>query len=196
MSVSQTVALRAYHKDQKELEWREWLHTLVYIDFRDEKSIVKRFQSFQYFVNAGLVPFVKAHGYVFRVGIHLANELANYLYSQEKYDFRLQPFEREVHGKIEINIDLDYYQLRGIPIEDWDAFWTEWQWMTDFNEENYRNKYRIPGFVYNRLNLDLSEVTEKLTKELDDADGYEEYHFMTDQASDAIGQGKDRNSLY
>lgn len=195
MSSSERSSWQNYYAHKKELEWRKWLHTLVYIDFRDETSVVKRFECFQYFIQYGLVPFVKSHKYIFRPGIHLANELANRLYKKSK-DFREQPFYRIIQGKQTKTFDYDHYITVGIPKEDWEFFWKDWEWMTDFMDENYKNQYLIPEFVYNRLDLEHSEVTDILTQELEDDDDFEEHYIVPEQASEAIGQGKDRNSLY
>jgi hypothetical protein len=196
MSSSELPTWRNYYAHKKELQWRKWLHTLVYIDFRDDHSVVKRYESFQYFITKGLIPFVQSHKYVFTPGIHLANELANLLYKKCDVDFRRQSFVRIVNGKQSKTIDWDHYSTFGIPKDDWDTFWKDWEWMTDFMDENYKNQYVIPEFVYNRLDLDHSEMTDILTQEIEDDDDYEEHYIIPEQASEAIGQGKDRNSLY
>jgi hypothetical protein len=196
MSLPQPPSWQSYSKHKKELEWRKWLHTLVYIDFRDDTSVVKRFQSFQYFIKTGLIPFVKSHKYVFRAGIDLSNDLANYLYKQSTHDFRRQPYVRDMHGKANRNLDLDHYLMMGIPKEDWDFFWNDWKWMTDFMDDNEKNQYLMPEFVFNRLDLENSEVTDILTREIEEDEDYEEHYIVPEQASEAIGQGKDRNSLY
>jgi hypothetical protein len=196
MNPSGTVLWKTYYNNKKELKWREWLHTLVYIDFRDDSSVVKRFQSFQYFINEGLIPFVKAHGYIFQANIHLANDLANILYNENRQDFCRQPFSRERHGKNINDLDLDYYLNFGISKDDWDTFWHDWQWMTDFYDDNFRNRLLLPSFVYNRLDLENSPVTDKITRELEEEDEYDDMYIPAEQASEAIGQGKDRNSLY
>jgi hypothetical protein len=196
MSSLETPLWRNYYNNKKELAWRKWLHTLVYIDFRDDSSVVKRYQAFQYFIKEGLIPFVTSHKYVFHTGIDLANDLANLLYLKPPTDFCRQSFERNVYGRTNRSIDLDYYQSFGIPKEDWDIFWKDWQWMTDFMDENFRNQYLMHDFVYNRLDLENSEVTEKITRELEEEDDFEEHYIVPEHASEAIGQGKDRNSLY
>jgi hypothetical protein len=196
MSLPETFLWRNYFKQKKELPWRNWLNTLVYIDFRDDSSVVKRYQSFQYFIKKGLLPFVTSHKYAFRAEIDLANELANLLYLQPPTDFRRQSFQRNMYGRTNDILDLDHYQSLGIPKEDWDLFWKDWQWMTDFMDENFKNQYLVPDFVFHRLDLEHSEVTEKITRELEEEEDFEEHYFVPDQASDAIGQGKDRNSLY
>ena len=196
MNPTTNVSWKSYYNTKKELKWREWLHTLVYIDFRDDSSVVKRFQSFQYFINKGLIPFVKAHGYTFQPGVDLANDLANILYDENHKDFHRQSFSRERYGKYANDLDLDHYFNFGISKEDWDLFWDDWQWMTDFYDSNFRNRFLLPSFVYNRLDLENSDVTFRLTKELEEEEEYDDIFIPAEQASEAIGQGKDRNSLY
>jgi hypothetical protein len=139
---------------------------------------------------------VNSHNYIFHPGINLASDLANLLYLAPPTDFCQQSFQRYVYGKQNKTVDLDHYQTFGIPKEDWDLFWKDWQWMTDFMDENYKNQYRIPDFVYNRLDLEHSKATDKLTQELEEDDEFEEHFIAPEHASEAIGQGKDKNSLY
>jgi hypothetical protein len=188
----------AYHKKKREVKWREWLHEYVYADFRDDTSVLKRFQCFQYFCNAGLIPFVNSHKYTFNVNYDLANELANHLYYGRDVFDRLQPFFREQNIRAKHDLDYDYYISRGIPDSDWEAFWDRWQWMTDFYDDNFRNRFFLSKFVYDRLNLEVSQATEILTRELEEDEENDDYmpHTIEQQASEAIGQGKDKNSLY
>lgn len=186
----------AYHKRKRETKWRTWLNEYVYADNRLEDSVLKRFQCFQYFCKAGLIPFVNDHKYVFNPNYDLANELANYLYYGRDVFERIQPFYRKIGGRVKMNVDYDYYSTRGIPDEDWTLFWNDWQWMTDFYDENFRNRFLIPGFVYSRLYLEISEATRVVSEELEGDEDGEDYHSSIEQASDAIGQGKDKNSLY
>ncbi len=186
-----------YHKQKKEAPWRKWLDEYVYIDVRNPRSVVKRFECFQYFCRHGLIPFVKRHGYNFDTKRNLANDIANYIFQDMKQDFILQEYRRYLSAKDENDIDYDYYCLKGIPVNDWDAFWNEWQWMSDFYDEKFRNRYSIPYIVYNRLDLEHSSITQKINQELDEAEDEDDYiHPTNEQASEAIGQGKDKNSLY
>lgn len=185
-----------YYKSQREKKWRDWLHEYVYIDTRSDSSIVKRFESFQYFCREGLIPFVQAHKYNLNPNYNIENELANLLYHGKDAFERQQPFYRPASDRFKMDLDYDYYILRGIPDSDWEAFWKDWQWMTDFYDENFRNRMVIPGFVYARLNLETSEATTILTDELDEVEDGDDWVQQTEQASDAIGQGKDKNSLY
>jgi hypothetical protein len=68
--------------------------------------------------------------------------------------------------------------------------------MTDFYDENYRNRLLIAKFVYDRLNLEISRATEVLTREIEQDESSDDYSQHVDQASEAIGHGKDKNSLY
>lgn len=190
------VSWKGYYDKKREAKWREWLHEYVYIDFRDERSIVKRFQSIQYFCKEGLIPFVNGHKYAFNPNYDLANELANFLYHGKDGFNRQQHFYRSINARLKMNIDYDYYLTRGIPDEDWNLFWKDWQWMTDFYDENFRNRLCIPDFVYNRLNLESSRATEILSEELEEHEDSDDWAQQTEQASEAIGQGKDKNSLY
>jgi hypothetical protein len=185
-----------YHKKKREAKWRNWLHEYVYVDFRDESSALKRFQCFQYFCTYGLIPFVNAHKYNFNVQYNIANELANLLYYGEDTFCRSQPFYREQNQRAKIDLDYDYYIFRGIPDSHWEVFWDKWQWMTDFYDENFRNRYFISNFVYDRLNLETSEAVQVLTRELEEDEDGDDYFHSVEQASEAIGQGKDKNSLY
>ena len=185
-----------YYQKKRDAKWREWLHEYVYIDFRDEHSAVKRYQCLQYFCNEGLIPFVKAHKYSFHPNYNLANELANLLYFGKDTFERKQPFYRSIYTRLKMNVDYDYYSSRGISEEDWTSFWNDWQWMTDFYDENFRNRFWIPSFVYNRLHLEISAATEIVTAEFEEDEDGEDWVQTTEQASDAIGSGKDKNSLY
>jgi hypothetical protein len=185
-----------YSKKDREANWSRWLHTYVYTDFRDDTSVLKRFQCFQYFCSAGLIPFVEAHKYQFNSQYNLANELANLLFKGDDGFSRCQPFYRVQNARSKIDLDYDNYILKGIPECEWEAFWSRWQWMSDFYDENYRNRCIIPKFVYERLNLEISEATEILSREIEEDEDADDYLPVNDHASDAIGQGKDRNSLY
>jgi hypothetical protein len=197
MDTPVVVPWTAYHKKKREAKWREWLHEYVYADYRNESSAMKRFQCFQYFCSKGLVPFVNAHGYNFNPNYNLANELANQLYFKEDVYQRIQPFFREQNIRAKMDLDYDYYISRGIPDTDWEAFWNQWQWMSDFYDDNFRNRFILSKFVYDRLNLEVSEATEILTRELEEEENAEEHMPQpVEQASEAIGQGKDKNSLY
>lgn len=191
-----TISWSAYYKKKRDAKWLTWLHTYVYVDFRDDSSTLKRFQCFQYFCNAGLIPFVNAHKYTFNENYNLANELANLLYKGEDDFQRVQPFFREQNIRAKQDLDYDYYISRGIPEDHWEAFWNQWQWMTDFYDDNFRNRFLISKFVYDRLNLDISAATEVLTREIEEDESADDYIQHVDQASDAIGHGKDKNSLY
>lgn len=188
----------SYHKRKRETKWRDWLHEYVYVDYRDEASVLKRFQCFQYFCNAGLIPFVKAHKYTFNINYDLPNELANHMYHGHDVFHRRQPFYREQNTRAKMDLDYDFYISRGISDSAWEAFWHRWQWMTDFYDEKYRNRFFLSKFVYDRLNLDTSDATLILTKELETEEENDDYipHANELQASEAIGQGKDKNSLY
>ena len=198
MDAHSVILVKPYDKKKREANWKTWLNEYVYADFRDETSVMKRYQSYQYFCKEGLIPFVTAHKYVLNPNYDLPNELANLLYNGNGKDpcCRVQPFFREINNRLKMDIDFDYYTSRGIPDEDWNIFWNEWKWMTDFYDEKFRNRLLLPKFVYDRLNLDSSEATFKLSEELDEYDDSDEYSSHVDQASDAIGQGKDKNSLY
>jgi len=188
---------KTYYKSQRETKWRDWLNKYVYIDVRTEDYIVKRFQSFQYFCKEGLIPFVESHGYNFNMNYHLANELENVLYHGNDVFNRQQPFYRPQSDRYKMDLDFDYYLLKGISDSDWERFWKDWHWMTDFHEDNFRNRLMIPIFVYQRLNLEISRMTNILTDELEEIEDSEDWgQQQTEQASDAIGQGKDKNSLY
>ena len=190
-------SMSSLFKRQKETKWRIWLHQYVYADIRDTNTIMKRYQCFQYFIKEGLAPFAKSHGYTITLHRNLENDLANYLYNDCKYDFLSQDFRRYYSNRDKIDIDYDYYVLKGIPEDDWILFWKSWEHMSDFTGRNYRNKYMIPIFLYNRLNLEVSETTEKITRELEEEEDQDDYNGpIVEQASEAIGQGKDRNSLY
>ena len=186
----------SYNKKKRDVKWKTWLHEYVYSDFRDDTSVLKRFQCFQYFCSAGLIPFVEAPKYNFNVNCNIANELANLLFRGEDFFQRSQPFYRIQSLRAKMDLDYDYYISRGIPDCDWEAFWKEWQWMSDFYDENYRNRFLISKFVYERLSLEISDATEILTREIEGEEDYDDYNPINEHASDAIGQGKDRNSLY
>ncbi len=188
--------LQSYFKRKADTKWRQWLNEDVYIDIRKENSVAKRYEALLYFFQKGIVPFVKDHGYNLRLDVHLASEFANFLYQGLKDDFREQSFYRQDNVKYKMDIDYDYYTMRGIPEEDWTVFWETWQWMSDFYDEKFRNRYLLPNFIYSPLDLETSEVTEKITRELEEADELDEHLPIVEQASDAIGQGKDKNSLY
>jgi hypothetical protein len=196
MDTPSTISWSPYYKKTREAKWRKWLHEYVYVDFRDDSSVLKRFQCFQYFCNAGLIPFVKAHKYSFNENYDLANELANLLYTGKDEFERSQPFFREQNIRAKMDLDYDNYILRGIPDSEWEGFWNRWQWMSDFYDENYRNRLLISKFVYDRLNLDISRATELLTREIEEDESSDDYSQHVDQASEAIGHGKDKNSLY
>ena len=71
--------------------------------------------------------------------------------------------------------------------------------MSDFYDDNFRNRFPIHILVYNRLDLEHSEAVEKFNKQLEEEEENEEEHYIPnniEQASEAIGQGKDKNSLY
>ena len=191
-----TISWTAYYKKKRDEKWLTWLHEYVFLDFRNDSSSVKRFQSFQYFCNEGLIPFVNEHKYSLNPNYDLANELANFLYKGQDEFQRSQSFYREQNIKAKHDLDYDYYILRGIPNDSWDAFWDKWQWMTDFYDEKFRNRYLIPKFVYDRLHLEISGATEVLTREIEADEAADDYHQYVDQASEAIGHGKDKNSLY
>jgi len=196
MDTPSTISWSPYYKKTREANWRKWLHEYVYVDFRDDSSVLKRFQCFQYFCNAGLIPFVNAHKYTFNENYDLANELANLLYAGKDEFERSQPFFREQNIRAKMDLDYDNYTLRGIPESEWEGFWNRWQWMSDFYDENYRNRLLISKFVYDRLNLDISRATELLTREIEQDESADDYSQHVDQASEAIGHGKDKNSLY
>jgi hypothetical protein len=196
MDTPSTISWSPYYKKTREANWRKWLHEYVYADFRDDSSVLKRFQCFQYFCNAGLIPFVNAHKYTFNENYDLANELANLLYAGKDEFERSQPFFREQNIRAKMDLDYDNYTLRGIPESEWEGFWNRWQWMSDFYDENYRNRLLISKFVYDRLNLDISRATELLTREIEQDESADDYSQHVDQASEAIGHGKDKNSLY
>lgn len=185
-----------YHKKKREADWKTWINEYVYADFRDDTSVMKRFQCCKYFCEEGLIPFVNAHKYVFNPNHDLPNELANVLYRGKDPYGLLQPFFRDINTRLKMDVDYDYYTTRGIPDEDWNHFWNDWQWMTDFYDEKFRNRFLIPKFVYDRLQLDVSEATARLTAELEGDEDSDDYSAYVDQASEAIGQGKDKNSLY
>lgn len=189
---------RSYHTQKKEAPWKTWLHEYVYADIRDASSYMKRYECFAYFCKEGLVPFVKSHGYIFSLDRNLANDIANFFFQNCKEDFVQQPFHRRFYKKIHDDIDFDHYITKGIPQEDWDLFWNQWMHMTDFYDDNFRNRYPIHILVYNRLDLEHSATTKKLTVILEDEEDQDEHYLpnQIEQASDAIGQGKDKNSLY
>lgn len=191
-----TIPWSSYYKKKREEKWFRWINEYVFLDYRDDSSSMKRFQSFECFCNEGLIPFVNNHKYNFNPNYDLVNELANLLYKGTDEFQRCQPFFREQNIRAKQDLDYDYYILRGIPTEDWDAFWDEWKWMTDFHDENFRNQYFISKFVYDRLHLDISEATEVLTREIEGDEAADDYYQHSDQASEAIGHGKDKNSLY
>jgi hypothetical protein len=163
-------------KIQYQLKWRDWLHEPVYF----EKRIVERYKAYRVFVITGLMPFVKKHGYSWVNEQEIPNHLANFIYQKKEW-----VFQEDAR-----NEDYDYYIIRRITQDHWDAFWNRWGYFVDFSEENLRNRFKICMFVWNRLDLYSSAATDDLEWELGE-DGPEDTVPLND-----LTFVKDKHSLY
>lgn len=169
-------------------EWTTWLDTYVYLNELDWKSAMKRKEALHIFIEEGLKPFVQSHGYVFSTHYNLLSHLATYMYKKYARDFVKQPFARFVDHR---NVDYDYYEEVAIPGEEWEAFWQTWGTMTDFYDDNLDNRWWVPSFCYNRLDLESSDTTNTLDKELD-----EEFPEEDVQFNENLVRVKDKKGMY
>jgi hypothetical protein len=165
-----------YYTLLSETKWREWLHEPVYF----ENRIVERYKAYRVFIITGLIPFIKKRGYSWVNEEIMPNHLANYIYQKKEWLFQ----EEARHE------DYDYYIIRRITEDHWEAFWERWGYFVDFSDENLRNRFKMSSFVWNRLDLYKSHATDELEWELGE-DGPEDGHITND-----LTYVKDKHSLY
>ena len=182
-------AVHVYRRKQLEThQWTTWLNTVVYLNEHDFKSTMKRQEALTIFVKEGLVPFLESRGYVFSPQYHIVSHLATYLFKRYSRDFVKQPFERIYNH---VNVDLLHYEDSAVPPDDWDYFWKQWGLMTDFYDDQFRNRFWIPYFCYNRLDLLHSDATNKVDKELE-----EDYPEDDVQLNEDLVRVKDKKGMY
>lgn len=165
-----------FNRLQSERKWRDWLHDPVYFEGR----IVERYKAYRVFVITGLVPFIKKHGYSWRNELEIPNHLANYIYYKNEWVFQ----EEARHE------DYDYYIIRRITQDHWDAFWDRWGYFVDFSDENLQNRFKMSSFVWNRLDLYSSVATNDMEWEHGE-DGPDDGLLIND-----LTFIKDKHSLY
>jgi hypothetical protein len=165
-----------FNKLLSERKWRTWLHEPV----KFEGGIVERYKAYRVFVITGLIPFIKKRGYSWVSEQDIPNHLANLIYYKKEW-----VFQDEARHE-----DYDYYIVRRIPQDDWDAFWERWGYFVDFSDENLRNRFKMSSFVWNRLDLYSSAATDAMEWELGE-DGPDDTVVLND-----LTYVKDRHSLY
>jgi hypothetical protein len=165
-----------FNRLQSERKWRDWLHDPVCFEGR----IVERYKAYRVFVITGLVPFIKKHGYSWRNELEIPNHLANYIYYKNEWVFQ----EEARHE------DYDYYIIRRITQDHWDAFWYRWGYFVDFSDENLQNRFKMSSFVWNRLDLYSSVATNDMEWEHGE-DGPDDGLLIND-----LTFIKDKHSLY
>ena len=159
-----------------ERKWRNWLHEPV----KFEGRIVERYKAYRVFALTALVPFIKKRGYSWVNEQEIPNHLANFIYYKKEWFFQDEAR----------NEDYDYYIIRRVTQDHWDAFWERWGYFVDFSDKNLRNRFGITSFVWNRLDLYSSVATEHMEWELGE-DGPEDSVVIND-----LTYVKDRHSLY
>jgi len=165
-----------FNRLQSERKWRDWLHDPVCFEGR----IVERYKAYRVFVITGLVPFIKKHGYSWTNELEIPNHLANYIYYKNEWVFQ----EEARHE------DYDYYIIRRITQDHWDAFWDRWGYFVDFSDENLQNRFKMSSFVWNRLDLYSSVATNDMEWEHGE-DGPDDGLLIND-----LTFIKDKHSLY
>jgi hypothetical protein len=165
-----------FNRLQSERKWRDWLHDPVCFEGR----IVERYKAYRVFVITGLVPFIKKHGYSWRNELEIPNHLANYIYYKNEWVFQ----EEARHE------DYDYYIIRRITQDHWDAFWDRWGYFVDFSDENLQNRFKMSSFVWNRIDLYSSVATNDMEWEHGE-DGPDDGLLIND-----LTFIKDKHSLY
>lgn len=167
-----------------------WLDQPVFLNEEDYRSTMTRKEALLIFYTEGLKPFIETHGYLFDGNIPMLSHIASFLFQGFVRDFVAQPFSRILD---KVNIDYEYYETRGIPSEDWEAFWKTWGRMTDFYGDHQKNQYWISSFCYNRFNLDRSPATGIVDREYD-------YEYSDDEGFDQMNENlvrvKDKKGMY
>lgn len=177
-------------RSQRKIDFDKWLHTPIFLDEHDYQTAMPRKEALFYFYKEGLIPFIEHHGYIFDGTIPVFSHFVSFLFQPSTRDFLIQPVSRILD---KVNIDYEYFETRGIPSEDWDAFWKTWGSMTDFCDEHQKNQYWVPSFCYNRFDLYQSPSTEVVDREYE-LDGSEEEGL--DQMNENLVKIKDKKSMY
>ena len=174
-------------KTRQRKEWDKFLNAYVYLNENDYRTTMPRLDALRIFCREGLLPFVKAHGYTWNRDYNCVNHLATMLFRKWPRDFIVQELSRS-----DFPTEFDFYIGEGIPQEDWDSFWNTWGTLTDFHEDSQRNRYFLPVFVFNRLDLEMSPASRR----------YEDLLFDNEDSQDegtlneSLVYVKDKKSMY
>ena len=143
--------------------WLNWINEPIFVD-KGITDIQKRKHAYVLFCREGLIPFLKAHDYIFEdSSMDLAAKLLRALYhiwmgnrikaiSRER-DFEEDQFDLYCHT-------LDTFQ--------WEHFWNTWEGFQDFEPGAFGHEFKtmLPTFVYSWLDLENSPTAYILHKEL------------------------------
>lgn len=154
-----------------ESRWRYWINEPVFTD-SGTTHITKRKHAMYWFCKEGLIPFVERAGYKFRFSaVELTNVLLHLL-------FAISQGKRVVPSPFVVEFYEDQYDFYSYTMDThcWEIFWTKFEGLQDFQEENYAFKvrYELREFVWTWLDIDNSQKAQSLYKQLYEQEEYEE----------------------
>ena len=152
-------------KQQKQSIWEKWTRQTIYAD-RGVYNIAPRHLVMKDFVLRGLIPFVRAKGYVFREKPALVyNSFLRLLFAyslREKVIFKNnnKGYNREHFDEFEHRFDT----------MEMEPFWEQWGFIQDFEDGSYgeKVKYVLPYFIWASIQLENSSAYIQLENLFDE----------------------------
>ena len=158
-------------KQTQQLRWETWVRQPIFAT-AGVYQISPRYSILFDFVQKGLVPFVKAKGYVFAKdteGITLS--LLRYLFALSQGE-RVK-FNNPHKGCAQEHILEFEHRFDTLELDD---FWERWGSIQDFQDGayGYELRYSLPSFLWANLELKRSPIYEEIERALAELDEYEE----------------------
>ena len=147
-------------RQRLKMKWNDWLQQSV--EWKHGLETMPRWKAIRRFVEEGLVPFVKSHGYSIRPDLRsLTNCIATGLYENEAKSTSESSWNYQHHNITPLEEDeTQWYFVLGP--QEWAAFWAAWGQWVDISEESWRGRDRqidIEAFIWTQIDLLASRQT-------------------------------------
>ena len=159
---------------EQQRRWDAWVRKPIFAD-AGVYNIRPRHVVIRNFVANGLIPFVKAKGYVFAKDITgITNSLLRYLFalSEGKKVIFKNPYKEYIRDH---RIEFDH-RFDSLEIEE---FWERWNDIEDFQDGRFGNclQYTLPFFLWVSIDLERSPTFVLIEKALDEIEELEEAQY-------------------